>query len=145
MNALRHGLTSNDDSFCAMSFETEALSYASRRDPRWKRWMVRTIENLSGRRRFLPIYRTWRTRVAGRSPRPMCELLDMIGTRLDIAAPAWPIVPPPEQALVMVGNHPFGIGDGIALPHARIDAVANAHRAAARPEGVGRKVAMPSK
>jgi acyl-CoA thioester hydrolase len=28
---------------------------------------------------------------------------------------------------------------------ARIDAVANAHRAAVRPEGIGRKVAMPSK
>ena len=28
---------------------------------------------------------------------------------------------------------------------ARIDAVANAHRAVSRPEGIGRKVAMPSK
>jgi acyl-CoA thioester hydrolase len=28
---------------------------------------------------------------------------------------------------------------------ARIDALANAHRTAARPEGIGRKIAMPSK
>jgi acyl-CoA thioester hydrolase len=28
---------------------------------------------------------------------------------------------------------------------ARIDAVANAHRAVARPEGIGRKITMPSK
>jgi acyl-CoA thioester hydrolase len=28
---------------------------------------------------------------------------------------------------------------------ARIEAVVNAHRAVARPEGIGRKIAMPSK
>jgi putative hemolysin len=102
------------------SMESELLSYASPRAPRWKRWTMRAIENLSGRRRLLPIYHTWRTKVAGKNPRMMNELLDMIGTRLDInsgnseAAP-WPVTVPAHVPLVIVANHPFGIGDGIAI------------------------------
>lgn len=103
-----------------MSSESKILTYASPRDPRWKRWAMRAIEDLSGRRRLLPIYRTWRTKVAGESPRMMNELLDLIGTRLDInagntCAGTWPVTPPPDTPLVIVANHPFGIGDGIAI------------------------------
>jgi putative hemolysin len=94
---------------------SEELSYVSRRDPVWKRWTMRAIENASGRRRLLPIYHRWRTTVVGRTPHMMAELLDLIGTRLDVRAPAWPIAVPPEVPLVMIANHPFGIGDGIAL------------------------------
>jgi putative hemolysin len=99
--------------------ESELLSYASPHDPRWKRWTMRAIEDLSGRRRLLPIYRAWRTQVAGKSSRMMNELLGMIGTRLEINggnpdAGPWPVTVPPEMPLVIVANHPFGIGDGIA-------------------------------
>ncbi|HEY2231717.1 MAG TPA: 1-acyl-sn-glycerol-3-phosphate acyltransferase [Xanthobacteraceae bacterium] len=45
----------------------------------------------------------------------MGALLEMIGTRLDVHAPAWPIAVPPQVPLVIVANHPFGIADGIAL------------------------------
>jgi putative hemolysin len=102
------------------STESKILTYASPDDPRWKRWAMRAIEDLSGRRRLLPIYRTWRTEVAGKSPRMMNKLLDMIGTRLDInadhsdAAP-WPVTLASGTPLVIVANHPFGIGDGIAI------------------------------
>jgi len=100
--------------------ESEILTYASPRDPRWKRWAMHAIEDLSGRRRLLPIYRTWRTEVAGKHPRMMNELLRMIGTSLDINggvpdAASWPITVPSDSPLVMVANHPFGIGDGIAI------------------------------
>src|SRR5262249_5966467 len=100
--------------------ESEILTYASPRDPRWKRWAMHAIEDLSGRRRLLPIYRTWRTEVAGKNPRMMNELLRMIGTSLDINgggpdARPWPVSVPSDTPLVMVANHPFGIGDGIAM------------------------------
>src|SRR5258707_934026 len=100
--------------------ESQILTYASPQDPWWKRWAMHAIEDLSGRRRLLPIYRTWRTEVAGKSPRMMNELLDMIGTRLEINggnpdAGPWPVTVPPEIPLVIVANHPFGIGDGIAI------------------------------
>src|SRR5215470_16442328 len=74
----------------------------------------------SGRRRLLPIYRAWRTEVAGKSPRMMTELIEMVGTNLDInagyaVAGTWPVTVPADTPLVMVANHPFGIGDGIAI------------------------------
>jgi hypothetical protein len=47
-----------------MAVQSEALTYSSRRDPRWKRWTMRAIENLSGRRALLPIYYRWRMEVA---------------------------------------------------------------------------------
>jgi putative hemolysin len=93
---------------------SEELSYVSQRDPFWKRWTMRAIENLSGRRRLLPIYYRWRA-VAATNPRMMGVLLDMIGTTLDLHAPAWPIIVPPQVPLVIIANHPFGIGDGIAV------------------------------
>jgi putative hemolysin len=103
-----------------MTMESEILTYASPHDPWWRRWAMHAIEDLSGRRRLLPIYRAWRTEVAGKNPRMMNGLLGMIGTRLEInggnPAPApWPIAVPPEMPLVIVANHPFGIGDGIAI------------------------------
>lgn len=98
-----------------MAVQSEALTYSSLRDPRWKRWTMRAIEDLSGRRALLSIYYRWRTEVAGKSPRMMGELLGMVGTAIDVTAPAWPPAVPPGAPLVIVANHPFGIGDGIAL------------------------------
>jgi putative hemolysin len=103
-----------------MLMESEILTYASPHDPWWKRWAMHAIEDLSGRRRLLPIYRTWRTEIAGKNPRMMSELLAMIGTRLEINAGnpdagPWPVTVPPAMPLVIVANHPFGIGDGIAI------------------------------
>src|SRR5215468_1243752 len=103
-----------------MAMESKILTYASPQDPWWRRCAMRTIEDLSGRRRLLPIYRSWRTEVAGKSPHMMSELLAMVGTKLDINvgnsnAGPWPVAVPPEVPLVIVANHPFGIGDGIAI------------------------------
>src|SRR5271170_3642394 len=88
------------------SMESEILTYASPRDPRWKRWAMHAIEDLSGRRSLLPIYRAWRTEVAGKSPRMMSELLSMIGTTLDINggtpdAGTWPATVPSGAPLVI--------------------------------------------
>jgi putative hemolysin len=95
--------------------QSEALTYSSPSDPLWKRWAMRAIEDLSGRRGLLPVYYRWRRDVAGKSPRMMGELLDMVGARIELDAPAWPPVLPADAPLVIVANHPFGIGDGIAL------------------------------
>jgi hypothetical protein len=62
--------------------QSDTLTYSSPRDPRWKRWTMHAIEDLSGRRGLLPVYYRWRTEVAGKSPRMMGALLDMVGTRL---------------------------------------------------------------
>jgi putative hemolysin len=93
---------------------SEELSYVSARDPVWKRWTMRAIENASGRRKLLPLYHRWRDSMAT-SPHRMGAVLDLIGTKLEVAARAWPVTVPADVPLVLIANHPFGIGDGIAL------------------------------
>jgi putative hemolysin len=92
-----------------------ALSYVLESDPFWKRSIMRAIENLSGRRRLMPVYDRWSARAATHPQTMMNDLLELIGTRLAIAAPAWPPSVAADTPLVMIGNHPFGIGDGIAM------------------------------
>lgn len=90
------------------------LTYASPNDPRLKRWIIHTVERLSGRQRFLPLYKIWRDQIVPRSTQAYTDMLRLIEVDLEIKARHWP---PPLEAktpLVMVANHPFGIGDGIA-------------------------------
>ncbi|MEL6289160.1 MAG: lysophospholipid acyltransferase family protein [Pseudomonadota bacterium] len=90
------------------------LSYASPEHPFAKRLLIQAIEEISGRRRFLPLYRHWQTHVAPSSSRMMGDMLDLIDVRVDITG-VWPPQVRPDDKLVMIANHPFGIGDGIAL------------------------------
>jgi putative hemolysin len=94
-----------------MSYE---LSYARPDDPTLRRWFMRAVEDLSGRRRLLPLYRRWRSETAGKSPRMWSEALDLIGTRLEIDARGDWYAAVPAGPVVMIANHPFGIADGIA-------------------------------
>jgi putative hemolysin len=91
------------------------LSYVRPGDPLLRRWLMRAVENLSGRRRLLPIYDRWRKQIAGNSPRMWSEALHMIGTRLEIRAPADWHTRAPSGPLVIIANHPFGIADGISI------------------------------
>lgn len=93
------------------------LTYASPSDPRLKRWVIHTIEGLSGRERFLPLYRYWRDHVVPRSARPYGEVLDLVDVKMRINSngQSWPPVIAPGTPLVIIANHPFGIGDGIAI------------------------------
>ncbi len=90
------------------------LSYANERDPKLKRWFIRSIEGLSGRNRYARLYDIWRTDIVGKSDRVFGKMLDLIDVELDMRG-EWPPVVEPERPLVIVANHPFGIGDGIAI------------------------------
>jgi len=90
------------------------LSYANPDDPWWKRKLVHFIEALSGRHRFIPLYETWATTVVGKSDRVMGDLLKLIDVDLAIQSEHWPPQLPEGAPLVLVANHPFGIGDGLA-------------------------------
>jgi putative hemolysin len=91
------------------------LTYASPSDPRIKRWLIHTIEGWSGRDRFLPLYKYWRKHIVGRSTRVFGDLLDLVDVELDVDSPQWPPQLADKTPLVIVANHPFGIGDGIAI------------------------------
>jgi putative hemolysin len=90
------------------------LSYATASTPPIRRWLIRAIENLSGRHRLLKIYYRWRAESAG-GPRMWRDALDMIGTRLELNAPDDWLARLPGGPLIVIANHPFGIADGVAI------------------------------
>jgi len=93
------------------------LTYAAPTDPRLKRWIIHTIEGLSGREKFLPLYRYWRDHVVPKSAHPYGDVLNLVDVKMQVSntgAP-WPPLVAQDMPLVMIANHPFGIGDGIAI------------------------------
>jgi putative hemolysin len=90
------------------------LSYANARDPKLKRWFIRSIEGLSGRDRYTRLYEIWRNDIVGKTDRVFGKMLDLINVELKVQG-TWPPEHIPEGPIVMVANHPFGIGDGIAV------------------------------
>lgn len=97
-----------------MDLDFKQLSYANERDPRLKRWFIRSIEGLSGRDRFARLYDIWRADIVGKGERVFGKMLDLIDVRLTVKG-GWPLEAIPEAPIVIVANHPFGIGDGIAI------------------------------
>lgn len=89
------------------------LSYANERDTRLRRWIIRSIEGMSGRNRYARLYDIWRSDIVGKSDRVFGKMLDLIDVGMDVAG-EWPPRNLPEGPLVILANHPFGIGDGIA-------------------------------
>ena len=91
------------------------LSFVTPTDPSWKRWLIGAIEDVSGRRKILPLYRQWRADYVGKSPHMMGDGLNLIDVNLKIHSKVpWPPKVPDNLGLVMIANHPFGIGDGVA-------------------------------
>lgn len=90
------------------------LSYARPTDPPVKRWIIHTVENMSGRERLADLYEFWRSEIFGKRDDVFTEMLNLIEVRLD-AGGKWPPENLPATPLVMVANHPYGIGDGIAF------------------------------
>ena len=69
---------------------------------------------LSGRDRYTALYDFWRRQVVPTGERVFSRMLDLIDVRVS-SADQWPPAPLPDTPLVIVANHPFGIGDGIAV------------------------------
>lgn len=90
------------------------LSYANPRQPALTRWVIHSIEGLSGRDRYTALYDFWRRHVVPTGERVFSRMLDLIDVRVR-TADQWPPAQLPDTPLVIVANHPFGIGDGIAV------------------------------
>jgi putative hemolysin len=90
------------------------LSYSNEGQPRLKRWIIRTVEGLSGRKRYAALYAIWRSEVQRGSRRCFARLLELIDVEVRHDE-TWPPERLPDTPLVMIANHPFGIGDGIAI------------------------------
>lgn len=90
------------------------LSYASPHQPALTRWFIHSIEGLSGRDRYAALYDFWRRQVVPTGERVFSRMLELIDVRV-LTADQWPPARLPDTPLVIVANHPFGIGDGIAV------------------------------
>jgi putative hemolysin len=90
------------------------LSYANEADPFLKKLVIRTVESLSGRSKYVEVYKTWRTEVIGKSDHVFSRMLELIDIGLSVKG-NWPPKDLPDTPIVMVANHPYGIADGIAV------------------------------
>nr|WP_210333279.1 MULTISPECIES: lysophospholipid acyltransferase family protein [Ensifer] len=90
------------------------MSYANENDRRLKRWFIRSMEGLSGRNRYAKLYTRWRSDIVGKSERVFGEMLQLIDVTLQTKG-EWPPRNLPDTPIVIIANHPFGIGDGIAV------------------------------
>lgn len=90
------------------------LSYANENQPRFTRWIIRSIEGLSGRDRYMRLYQIWSRDIVPQGQQVFSKMLDLIDISLDLRS-EWPPRNLPDSPLVIVANHPFGIGDGIAV------------------------------
>ena len=90
------------------------LSYASAAQPPLKRWFIRSVEGLSGRDRYARLYAVWRERIVPGGSSVFAGMLDLIDVTLRCDG-QWPPAGLPDGPLVIVANHPYGIGDGVAI------------------------------
>jgi len=90
------------------------LSYANPSQHAVQRWFIRTVEGLSGRDRFAALYDHWRKDIVPTGDRVFSRMLELID--VSVRTPdQWPPRDLPDRPLVILANHPFGIGDGIAI------------------------------
>ncbi|GGD95667.1 glycerol acyltransferase [Aureimonas endophytica] len=90
------------------------LSYARPNDRLVRRVVIRSMEHAAGRTRLARLYRFWREDAARNAGARFQSMLDLMRIRLDISG-AWPPAIDRAEPLILVANHPFGIGDGAAL------------------------------
>jgi putative hemolysin len=90
------------------------FSYANASQPRMTRWVIRSIEGLSGRNKYFHLYNIWRNDIVPSGERVFGRMLELIDIQLGLAQ-QWPPKDLPTGPLVIIANHPFGIGDGVAV------------------------------
>lgn len=93
--------------------EDRLLSYSSENDSVFKKWLIQTIENLSGQPELERKYKKLKE-----NPPTKEHLWQQIMVELEIGlevkAPAISRIPS-SGPVIFVANHPFGIPDGVAL------------------------------
>lgn len=91
------------------------FSYANPDHPPLKRWTIRAIEGISGRRKLVDLYDIWKHQMVGTSDYIWSDLLGLINLNVAVEDGEWPPKDLPEGPLVLIANHPYGIGDGLAI------------------------------
>lgn len=108
--------TALDESFAAYAAEGRPIfSYSTPQMPKLMAGAIRTIERLSGRKRFERLYRQWQE---SRDPgvHVFTEAVRMLGFQPQVPAEELAKIPA-TGGLLVVANHPFGIADGLTIGH----------------------------
>jgi len=90
------------------------LSYADAVESWLGRKIISLSEQLSGRERYEALYRIWRQDIAPTHDRVFGRMLELVDIKLQTEG-TWSPHALPNEPLMMIANHPFGIGDGIAI------------------------------
>jgi putative hemolysin len=96
-----------------MAYSTDILTYADERHAPVKRWLISLIEELSGRDRYIALYDIWRSTIVPTGENLFAGMLGLCGITLE-ARNAEALNAIPSGPLIIVANHPYGIGDGAA-------------------------------
>ncbi|MFM9857762.1 lysophospholipid acyltransferase family protein [Pseudoxanthobacter sp. M-2] len=92
----------------------QLFSYANPGDPKVRRLTMALLERALGVSRLTNGYQRWRSELEDPSVRTFDSMLELCDIDLVLAG-RWPLARLPDGPLLVVSNHPFGIGDGIAL------------------------------
>ncbi|WP_244496219.1 1-acyl-sn-glycerol-3-phosphate acyltransferase [Aureimonas ureilytica] len=90
------------------------LSYARPHDRLARRLVIRSMEQAAGRQKLARLYALWRESARREPASRFQAMLALMRIHLDISG-TWPPAIAPGEPLVILANHPFGIGDGAAL------------------------------
>ena len=89
------------------------LTYVEDHHNRVQRVVIRTVEATVDRERCEALYAYWRDLLVAGVDHAFTRMLELVDIRL-VHRGEWPPKDLPEGPIVIVANHPFGIGDGIA-------------------------------
>jgi len=90
------------------------LTYVLPDDPFLKRKIVSAIEDVAGRRRYLPLYKQWQEYAKTSPQTMMAEMIRLLDVELEVHATSnWPLQIAKDEPVVLLANHPYGIADGI--------------------------------
>jgi putative hemolysin len=96
-----------------MASALDILTYADDSHPLLKRLVIRAIENMSGRHHYAALYEMWRDTIVPTGENLFSGMLGLSGIALK-SADVFPPADLPNGPLIIVANHPYGIGDGAA-------------------------------
>lgn len=100
--------------------DTSLLTYASNDDVKFKRYLIKAIELLSGKRKLKRLYECYlREKREGNSADGdhfWGKMLDLLDINLDYNHGIVQKIPK-QGPLILVANHPFGVLDGMIMCH----------------------------
>lgn len=88
------------------------FTYSRPEQPRLRRWLIRTVETLSGRNRFERLYNDWRQRPRNEAETIFTSAIRELAVRAEVSEADLARIPANGGVLV-VANHPYGIIDGL--------------------------------